>query len=388
MADEEAKPGTWVRDEPPAMSGAQVVAALVATAVLVLAGLHTLGGFLPALAWAVVFAIGIWPLFDRLARRWPKHRRELLPALMVLGVLLVFVVPITMVAVPAAADAHDAAQWVETVRHSGLAPPPFLQNLPYGANLTTVWQNNLGHPGDISGIASHAMQGGLLEVGRRVGAEALHRVVLLGVMLLALFFLLRDADRVVEQLRVGSRRAFGPAGEDVGRQIIRSIRGTVSGLVLVGLGEGIILGIAFWIGGVPHPTLFGLLTALVAMVPFGAGVAIAVAALVLVAMNKLVAAVAVVILGVIVTFVADHFVRPVLIGGATKLPFIWVLLGILGGVEAWGLVGLFVGPAILAALILLWREWVGSRRGPINPLRADVVPGVDPDVAKPDPAVS
>ena len=72
-------------------------------------------------------------------------------------------------------------------------------------------------------------------------------------------------------------------------------------------------------------------------------------------------------LGAVTTFVADHFFRPVLIGGATRLPFVWVLLGILGGVGAWGLVGLFLGPAILAALILLWREWVGSQKGPINP---------------------
>jgi predicted PurR-regulated permease PerM len=61
-----------------------------------------------------------------------------------------------------------------------------------------------------------------------------------------------------------------------------------------------------------------------------------------------------------ITFTADHFVRPVLIGGATRLPFIWVLLGILGGVESFGLLGLFLGPAIMAALILLWREWAGE----------------------------
>jgi predicted PurR-regulated permease PerM len=66
--------------------------------------------------------------------------------------------------------------------------------------------------------------------------------------------------------------------------------------------------------------------------------------------------------GMAVTLAADHFVRPVLIGGTTKLPFIWVLLGILGGVEAWGLIGLFIGPAIMAALILLWREWAGEGR--------------------------
>jgi predicted PurR-regulated permease PerM len=52
-------------------------------------------------------------------------------------------------------------------------------------------------------------------------------------------------------------------------------------------------------------------------------------------------------------------VRPVLIGGATRLPFLWVLLGILGGVETWGLLGLFLGPALMAALMLLWREWAG-----------------------------
>jgi predicted PurR-regulated permease PerM len=57
-------------------------------------------------------------------------------------------------------------------------------------------------------------------------------------------------------------------------------------------------------------------------------------------------------------FATDHFVRPVLIGGATKLPFLWVLLGILGGLEVWGLLGLFLGPAIMAALMLLWRDWV------------------------------
>jgi len=63
-------------------------------------------------------------------------------------------------------------------------------------------------------------------------------------------------------------------------------------------------------------------------------------------------------LGGAMAFAVDHFVRPVLIGGATKLPFLWVLLGILGGLEVWGLLGLFLGPAIMAALILLWRDFV------------------------------
>jgi predicted PurR-regulated permease PerM len=160
-------------------------------------------------------------------------------------------------------------------------------------------------------------------------------------------------------MRRAATRAFGPGGERVGRQIIASIHGTVDGLVLVGLGEGVVLGVVYALAGVPHPTVFGAVTAVAAMVPFAAGVAVGLAALLLAANGSVAAALVVLAAGLVVTFTADHFIRPVLIGGQTKLPFIWVLLGILGGVEVWGLLGLFLGPAIMAALILLWREWAG-----------------------------
>ena len=97
------------------------------------------------------------------------------------------------------------------------------------------------------------------------------------------------------------------------------------------------------------------------MIPFGAALAIAIAALLLVAAGSVKAAIVVAVAGFVVTFVADHFVRPALIGGTTKLPFLWVLLGILGGVETFGLLGLFVGPAVMAALVLLWREFTEGR---------------------------
>ena len=365
------KPGTWIRREGVSMSTAQVRASLVAAAGLAVASLYTLHEFLPSLVWAVVFAVGVWPLFDRAARRWPKHKRTLLPAAVVIAVLLVFVVPVTLVTLPLAQDAHALAAWVQHARQSGVQPPQILAQLPYGDRLTDLWRTNLGRPGAISELTSRTLQGGLVRTGRRFASEAAHRLVLLGFMLLALFMLLRQAEEVVEQVKVASRRAFGPAGENVGRQVVLSVHGTVSGLVLVGLAEGVILTVLYFATGVPHASLFGLLSALLAMVPFGAAFAFGLAAVVLLAVNKVAGAVVVVALGGVVTFVADHFFRPVLIGGATRLPFVWVLLGILGGVTAWGLIGLFVGPALLAAMILLWREWVGSQEGPINPSPQD-----------------
>jgi predicted PurR-regulated permease PerM len=346
----------------------QRLAAGVATALLVLAGLFVIREFLPALAWAGVIAIGVWPLYQRLSGR-RTQKRVLLPALVILFILLVLVVPLMMIGLPVLKDAHESAGWLQQARTTGLATPPFLANLPYGSRLIDLWRQYLGQPGSISILAGRTMQGGVIRFGRHFGAEALHRVMLMGFMLLALFFLLRDADGVTAQLRTASRKVFGPRGERVGLQMVRSVQGTVNGLVLVGLAEGLIMGVAYWIGGAPHAALLGLLTGLLAMVPFGATLALAIAGLALLSVGKTVAALVVVIVGVLVTFVADHFVRPVLIGGATRLPFVWVLFGILGGVEAFGLVGLFVGPAVLAALMLLWRDFVGE-----GPTRAKATP--------------
>ena len=363
--------GTHIRDRRDIMTPPQRRAGLVATAILFLGGVLTLRDFLPALVWAAIFAIAVWPLFQRLARRWPQHRRATLPSLFVLGVLLGFVVPVVLVAVPLIADAHAAAQWFARVQQTGIEAPAFLAHLPFGDQMAATWHDQFGRPGQLSLLVGHGAQGSMLRIARVVGAQAIHRSMLLLFMLLTLFFLLRDAEDIMAQLRIGATRAFGPAGENVGRQVIRSVHGTVDGLVLVGLGEGLLIGIAYWVAGVPQAALFGLVTALLAMVPFGAPFCVYLAGAVLLAQGNVIGGIGVVVAGLVVIFIADHAVRPLLIGGATRLPFVWVLLGVLGGVETWGLVGLFVGPAIMAALILLWREWIGSQAGPINPWHAD-----------------
>lgn len=86
-------------------------------------------------------------------------------------------------------------------------------------------------------------------------------------------------------------------------------------------------------------------------------IAIGLVSLLILVSGASVAAIVTFCIGATVIFVADHFVRPTLIGGTTKLPFLWVLLGILGGAEMWGLIGLFIGPAAMAALNLIWQRW-------------------------------
>ena len=200
-------------------------------------------------------------------------------------------------------------------------------------------------------------RGSVLQIGRDVGTQVSRRLVIFFFALMTLFFLLKDGEALVRDLLKASQKLFGSRGERVARQMVASVHGTVDGLVLVGLGEGVLMGIAYAIAGVPHPTLLGGLTAVAAMVPFVVTFVFIGVGLILLAQGSVAAAVVIVLLGTVVVLAADHLIRPALIGGATRLPFLWVLFGILGGVETWGIVGLFIGPALMAALILLWREF-------------------------------
>ena len=126
----------------------------------------------------------------------------------------------------------------------------------------------------------------------------------------------------------------------------KALRATVNGTIVVGVGVGVLMGLCYGLIGFPAPTLMGFVTAFAAMIPFVVPIAFGIVALILVFNGSMMAAVIVVISGTIIMFIADHFIKPVLIGGAIKLPFLAVLFGILGGVETLGLLGLFVGPII------------------------------------------
>ena len=349
------------------LSPAQRRATLAAVILLGCAGLWTLLPFLPALGWATVFAVSLWPYYTRLGERWPQHRGALLPGLAVFLTLLLFVAPLTMVATALAQDSAALIAWQHQAALQGIPEPPMLQHLPFAEQLGGWWQANLARPGALSHLPIFGRGVSTFDWGGRFLGAVLHRVLIVVFMLLILFFLLRGGEGLVQGLRRGSARAFGPSGEKVGEQIVMAIRGTVNGLVVVGLGEGVLMGVAYYVAGVPHPAVLGLLTGLLSAIPLGAVIAYAIAAGLLALDGAIGAAVAIAVFGSVVVFVADHFIRPVLIGGTTRLPFLLVLLGIIGGIEGWGLIGIVLGPALMAALLLLWREWIGAEPGPLNP---------------------
>lgn len=328
---------------------------------LLLLGLWVARPFLPALLWAVVLAIAVAPLYARAELRWPSGKTLWLPLLFTLALGLAVLVPLALGIVQAAREASELGLWLASARAYGVPEPAWIASLPFPHQwIDAWWAIHLGTAEAAQRQLGHLSDPGVIAQSRAIGGIALHKIVIFLFTLLAFFFMLRRQDEIAAQARHASSRLFGPAGERIGEQMIKSVRGTIDGLVLVGIGEGVLIGIAYVIAGAPHPVLMAALTAVAAMIPFAVILPIGAAALMLLSQNAVAAAVTVVIVGVVVVFIADHFVRPALIGGATRLPFLWVLIGILGGVESFGLLGLFIGPAVMAALILLWRELVAS----------------------------
>ena len=350
------------------VSVSQKIARYALICALMLLGGWMLQHFLPALCWAVVLAIGTSKLYDRWLRNFRGKHRDIWAALtFTLIVGLVLIVPLVYGGIIAVREAISLAR---TVLDSSKGPPQlpdWLQHLPYiGDWLNGVWQEQVAAVAAHGDKAEHTAAAGataqarpaIYQWTRMVGVQLLRRLSTLVFTLLTLYFVYLNRDSLERDVPRVGRRLFGPTVEGLMTRATEAIRATIDGIVLVAVAEGAIMAGVYAICGAPHPILFGAVTGIFAMIPFAAPVVFGAVALVLASENALGAALGVLISGGVVLFIADHFVRPVIIGEGAKLPFLWVLLGILGGVESFGLIGIFLGPALMATLVAVWRSWV------------------------------
>lgn len=347
---------------PPPASGsstAQFVARIALATAVVVFGIWILHDFLPALAWAAVLAIALWPLYRRMLRLLPRNSEWVLGPLLATGAIAIVVIaPLVLLGLAVAGESHVVIGFISEARQHGVPVPDWAERLPIaGPAIAQWWRANLGDPLLAEELIGRVNLRTLAESVREYGGEIVHRVVLLLFTLLSLFFVFRDGGALAEQLRVLSDRVIGLRGERVARHMVAAVHGTVNGLVLVGLAEGILLGLVYFAVGLPYPASVGALTAVAAVIPFAAPVVYSLAGLYLLMIGDLFGGVVILVFGSVLLFVADHVVRPYLIGGAARVPFLLVLFGTLGGLQTMGLLGLFLGPAVMAALVALWREW-------------------------------
>ncbi|HEX8167732.1 MAG TPA: AI-2E family transporter [Beijerinckiaceae bacterium] len=362
-------------------AGARRIVRLVFAAALVLIALWVARSYVVALAWAVVIAVAAWPLYERFSARVPGRRGVLAPLLFTVLTALVLAFPVVLALVEIGREAQAILQWAGQARESGVPVPEWLTRVPLlGQFLDQWWRTNLADPKAAGDLFGGFDASSLTEWSRSFGGQLLYRLFLALLTFMALFLILRDGERIAARVLALADRWLGGPGERLAEKMVVAVRGVVNGTVVVAVGEGILIGAGYVVAGVPHAVLFAILTAAFAMLPLGAWFAFTAASLVLLVEGGSGLTAALVFgWGAVVMLIGDNFVQPGLIGGAARMPFLWALVGIAGGLETFGLVGLFLGPVVMAALLTIWREWVGA---------ATSSNAVIPDAAEPRSGIS
>ena len=329
------------------------------------AGVYFFHGFLVPVLAALVIGFASWPLYKRL-RAGLGGSDTWSATIAIVLVLSFIVVPIVFTTLYAIREVRVWAAWTIEANRIGAPVPLWIADLPIvGARAAEQWQRYFGHPGGLGELVQAISGSNIGNIYRGllvVGSSAFQALLTLLFLLITLFFVYRDGDRLVAQVDRLGERVLPDRWERVSRIVPLTISSTVMGMTMIAIGEGIVLGIAYWLAGVPSPVTLGILTGIMALIPGGAPLSFTLVSIYLVASGAPINGVALLAWGSTELFIVDKTLRPRLVGGPIKLPFLPTFFGLIGGVKTMGFLGLFVGPVLMALLVSIWREWVYDTR--------------------------
>ncbi len=329
------------------------------------AGIYFFHGFLVPILAAMVIGFASWPIYRDIVRRCGGNR-TIAATIAILLILTFLIVPIVIAVSYTITEIGEWFNWAVETNRTGSATPDWMAALPgIGEWIDEQWYRYIGHPGAIGElvqIVSGANIGSIYRGVLAAGTGLFDLFLTLLFMMIALFFVYRDGENFVAQLDTLGERILPMRWERISRVVPATISSTVMGMTLIAIGEGIVLGIAYWIAGVPSPVTLGVITGVMALVPGGAPLSFTLVSIYLVASGSPVAGVALLAWGSTELFIVDKTLRPKLVGGPIKLPFLPTFFGLIGGVKTMGFLGLFIGPVLMALLVAIWREWLHEMR--------------------------
>jgi predicted PurR-regulated permease PerM len=337
--------------------GRRVLLAIV-VGVTVIACLAVIAPFLSPIAWAAILVYSSWPLYQRIRPLFGKLRATAAFAMTALLTCAV-VVPVLWMLVLFGQELMVAYRAVTELSAQGpYTLPGFIRRVPWvGEQLQQQVNSYSAEPAVlmrqvgawIQAWASEltALAGG---IGRNVGK--------LLVTMVTVFFLYRDGETIIAQSRRVMGRFVGDRLDPYVATMATMTRSVVYGLVVTAFAQGLVAGIGYAIVGISASILLGALTGLLSVVPMvGTGVVWGSLSVYLAVTGHIWKAVILAAWGLLLVHPTDNVLRPLLISNATRVPFLLVMFGVLGGMAAFGLVGAFVGPIILSMGLAAWREW-------------------------------
>ena len=315
----------------------------------------------PAILFAAVVCSATWPMYLRLRKAlWGRPA----PAALAMTVLLVVLVigPTVLLAVNLADNAAAMLeQGSALLKGAPVEPPPWVRDIPMVGELLADYWQRLAADAD-----SLAMQWkGLLEPARKLvvtaGKAAGEGLLQLTLAAFIGYFFYRDGEALV----LGIRKVLAKLADDLGEPLLDTIGNTITGVVHgvfgTALAQALVALAGFLIAGVPAPFLFAAATFVASIVPFGPPLVWGAAAAWLAVQGQIGWAVFMALWGLLAISTIDNVVKPYLISRSSRLPILLAVLGVLGGVIAFGFIGLFIGPPALAVGLTLVQLWISRR---------------------------
>jgi predicted PurR-regulated permease PerM len=334
---------------------------LVVLAVLVGGCYLVLQPFLTAVIWAIVLCCTTWPVFVRV-QRVMRGRVTLAALALTLVIALVLLAPFVIVGISLAENANELLEQGKRLIDEGPPDPPsWVGQIPLIGERAQAYWAGIAH--DTASLIGDLRQ--YLEPMRTFalagGAAVAHGVLQLTLSIFIAFFFYRDGETMSQRLTATVARIAGERGQHLIGVAVATTRGVVYGILGTAIVQGVLAAAGLWLAGVPAAPLLGLATFFLSPVPIGPPLVWAPAAFWLFSTSHTGWGIFILVWGVAVVSSVDNFIKPLIISRGSNLPFILVLLGVLGGVVAFGFIGVFLGPTLLAVGFALIQDWSAER---------------------------
>lgn len=326
--------------------------------VLLFLSFNVLKYFIVPVLWAAIIAYMTWPWYQWIYRKCGS-RATLSATQMISLIILLIGIPLTFGIFMLQHEGRSLYYELQKQVFSGhLNVPDFIRQLPFiGKEITRTLHDINTDPNSIVQTVSIWIQSHL-NYGRFVLNEIGKNIIKLCFAVMSLFFFYRDGQTILNQVSKALEMVIGPRIHHYLDTISETTRAVVYGVGLTAVAQAVLAGLSYLVAGVPNPMVLTIVTFLLALIPFGTPLAYGSVALWLFSQGQTVEAIGVMAWGVCIVSTSDNVIRPLVISGATQIPFLLIMFGVLGGIASFGLVGLFIGPVILAVLLAIWREWL------------------------------
>ena len=348
--------------------GSPLVRALLLAILLSTAGYVLLPYAVPLL-WAGILAFATYPILTTLRR---VVKKPILSALLMTVLFLALVLaPLLSFALPLTQEIlTEVAKFRGFIENPQATLPAWISHIPFAGTRIQQWyQNFRTHTPSVS-IFMDRLQSHLLTFGDRLFAimtDAGKIAVKTLVLLLGLFSFYLKGPELWKGIRTLLLKWGGPAVEGPFGQIAPVTRGVVYGMFFTALTQAVLAGIGFEVARIPDALLLTFLLFFLALFPMGAVAVWLPASFTLLAQGRTLTFILFLVWNALVVGGIENVIKPIFIGRSSEMPFILILLGVLGGLEAFGIIGLFIGPVILAILQTLWQQSVrekAEQKGP------------------------